>query len=94
MSASASPSRTSSSAASGARNSSSLVASPGGCVAAMGNTGRMPYGRPSSVSKSTGPAARGAAVASRIAETASAISAGASGTSSPAPSAARSSTTQ
>ena len=67
------------------RNSSSRVGSPGGWVAAIGSTGRMPYGRPSSVSKSTGPAASGAAVASRIAETASAISAGASGTSSPAP---------
>ena len=51
-------------------------------------------GRPSRVSKRTGPAASGAAVASRIADTASAISAGASGTSSPGPSAARSSITQ
>ena len=42
----------------------------------------MPYGRPSSVSKRTGPAESGAAVASRIALTASAISAGASGGSS------------
>ena len=39
----------------------------------------MPYGRPSSVSNSTGPAASGAAVASRTALTTSANSAGASG---------------
>ena len=82
VSPSASASRTSSSAASAARNSSSRVGSPGGCVAAIGSTGRMPKGRPSSVSKSTGPAASGAAVARRIALTASAISAGASGDSS------------
>ena len=62
---------------------SSRDGSPGGCVAAIGSTGRMPNGRPSSVSKRTGPAASGAAVASRSALTASAISAGASGGSSP-----------
>ena len=39
--------------------------SPGGTVAAIGRTGRMPYGRQSSRSKSTGPAAIGPAVASR-----------------------------
>ena len=65
-----------------------------GLVDAIGSTGRMPYGRPSSVSKSTGPAASGAAVASRTAETTSAISAGASGTSSPLSRPTRSSTTQ
>ena len=43
------------------------------------STGWMPNGRPSSVSKSTGPAAVAAAVVSRSALTASAISAGASG---------------
>ena len=94
VSASARPRRASSSAASGPRNESRRVGSPGGCVAAIGSTGRMPYGRPSSVSNSTGPAASGAAVASRSAETASANSAGASGGSSSAASALLSSTTQ
>ena len=61
------------------RNSSSRVGSPCGCVAAIGSTGRMPYGRQSRRSKSTGPAATGAAVASRSAVTASASSPGASG---------------
>ncbi len=37
------------------RNASSRVGSPGGCVAAIGKTGRMPNGLPSSVSNSTGP---------------------------------------
>ncbi len=82
LSASARPSRTRSSPASAPRKESRRVASPGGCVAAIGRTGRMPYGLPSSVSKRTGPAESGAAVASRIALTASAISAGASGGSS------------
>ena len=48
----------------------------------MGSTGRMPYGRQSSRSKRIGPAATGAAVASRRAVTASANSPGASGASS------------
>ncbi len=65
-----------------ARNGSSRVGSPGGAVAAIGSTGRIPYGRQSSRSKRTGPAATGAAVASRIAVTASASSPGASGASS------------
>ena len=60
-SASASASRVSSSRASSARNESSRVASPGGCVAAIGSTGRIPNGRQSSRSNSTGPAATGAA---------------------------------
>ena len=67
------------SAARPARNESSRVGSPLGCVAAIGRTGRMPYGRQSSRSKRTGPAAIGAAVARRMAVTASANSPGASG---------------
>ena len=78
-----------------ARNGSSRVGSPGGAVAAIGRTGRIPYGRQSSRSKRTGPAATGAAVARRIAVTASASSPGASGTSSaPPPSERSSSSTQ
>ena len=57
-------------------------ARPGGAVAAIGRTGRIPYGRQSSRSKRTGPAATGAAVARRRAVTASASSPGASGASS------------
>ena len=67
------------SAASLPRNASSRDGSPGGCVAAIGSTGRIPYGRQSRRSKRTGPAATGAEVASRSAVTASASSAGASG---------------
>ena len=65
------------------RKTSSRVGSPGGCVAAIGSTGRTPNGRQSSRSKSTGPAAIGPQVASRSAVTASAISPGASGGSPP-----------
>ena len=72
LSASARLRRSSSSPASAPRNESRRVASPGGCVAAIGRTGRIPNGRPSSVSNNTGPAESGAAVASRIALTASA----------------------
>ena len=69
-------------------------APPAAASAAIGKTGRMPYGLPSRVSNRTGPAASGAAVASLIADTPSANSAGVSGTSSPGPSEARSSITQ
>src|SRR5262249_40183814 len=48
-------------------------------VAAIGGTGRMPYGRQSRRSNRTGPAVTGAPVASRSAVTASANSPGASG---------------
>ena len=78
-SSSASPSRGSRSAARPARKESRRVGSPPGCVAAIGSTGRIPYGRQSRRSKSTGPAAIGAAVARRMAVTASANSPGASG---------------
>ena len=80
---SASPSAASTSTAIGVRNASRRDGSPGGCVAAIGSTGRIPNGRPSRVSNRTGPAASAAEVVNRIALTASAISAGASGGSAP-----------
>ena len=48
-----------------ARNGSSRVGSPGGAVAAIGSTGRIPYGRQSSRSNNTGPAATGSGTWSR-----------------------------
>src|ERR671937_257609 len=71
--------RSSRSRASFPRKESSRDGSPGGCVAAIGSTGRIPNGRQSSRSNRTGPAATGAAVASRRAVTASASSPAASG---------------
>ena len=90
-SSSTSPSRARRFVARPARNESSRVGSPLGWVAAIGRTGRMPYGRQSSRSKRTGPAAIGAAVARRMAVTASANSPGASGGSVAPESSARSS---
>ncbi len=76
---SASVSRSRSSAASPARTLSRRVASPRGCVAAIGSSGEMRNGLKSSRSKTTGPAAIAPAVASRRAVIASASSAAASG---------------
>ena len=76
---SASGSRSRRSAASLARTLSSRVASPRGCVAAIGRIGETRSGRKSSRSKTTGPAAIAPAVASLSAVTASASSAAASG---------------
>ena len=75
-SASASGSRSRRSRASWARTESRRIASPRGCVAAIGSSGEIRSGRKSSRSKTTGPAAIAPAVASRSALTASASSAG------------------
>ena len=63
----------------GPRSASSRIASPRGCVAAIGSSGEIRSGRKSSRSKTTGPAAIAPAVASRSALTASASSPAASG---------------